>query len=113
MIRQGGGGERAPYPKWVWTPYGGWWTHPKHAFRNSLVHSGIILGLCVCIFKFSAEHETRHKYPKVWIPSMLWAKEFHDPVSVAFWKEQLAIEGREWIEPIPDWWPFKSTKNAE
>lgn len=25
-----------------------------------------------------------------------------DPAFVAMWKEQLAKEGREWIEPIPD-----------
>lgn len=35
------------------------------------------------------------------------ARDFHDPAFVAMWKEQLAKEGREWIEPIPEWWPFK------
>ncbi|KAJ3117121.1 hypothetical protein HK100_000893 [Physocladia obscura] len=33
-----------------------------------------------------------------------------DPTYVAFWKEHLAKEGREWIEPIPEsmqsWWPL-------
>jgi hypothetical protein len=28
-----------------------------------------------------------------------------DPKFVAFWKARLAEEGREWIEPIPEWWP--------
>ncbi len=36
---------------------------------------------------------------------MLWARDFHDPVYVKFWKQQLEKEGREWIEPYPEWYP--------
>nr|KAJ3422853.1 hypothetical protein HK105_005937 [Polyrhizophydium stewartii] len=110
---QAGGGAHFPYPKWVWTPYGGWWTNPKNRAFNSLVTGSIVLASAAILFKISAEVETRHRYPRVWIPSMLWSKEFHDPVSVAYWKEQLAKEGREWIEPIPAWWPFKGRQQSE
>eukprot|EP00842_Homolaphlyctis_polyrhiza_P006093 jgi/Hompol1/6485/HPOL_000775-RA len=107
-----GGGGRFPYPKWVWAPSGGWWPEPKHSNTNVLINFALIFATGAFLFKQSAERETRHMYPQGWIPSMLWSKEFHDPVSVARWKEQLAKEGREWIEPIPDWWPFKARKES-
>ncbi|KAJ3296374.1 hypothetical protein HDU79_006853 [Rhizoclosmatium sp. JEL0117] len=105
-----GGGARFAHPKWVWTYYGGWWPEPKGAALNSVITMGAILGLTGVAWSVSADRERRLMYPQNWIPSMLWAKEFHDPQHVAFWKEQLAKEGREWIEPIPDsmksWWPL-------
>ncbi|KAJ3066504.1 hypothetical protein HDU98_010173 [Podochytrium sp. JEL0797] len=90
--------------------YGGWWPEPKSAKFNSVITMTAILGLTGAAWTLSADRERRLMYPQNWIPSMLWAKEFHDPKHVAFWKEQLEKEGREWIEPIPDsmksWWPL-------
>jgi hypothetical protein len=63
--------------------------------------------LFVSIFNLTKDMEVRHGYPQRWVPSMLYSKEYHDPESVKMWKEQLAKENREWIEPIPEWWPFK------
>ncbi|KAJ3199282.1 hypothetical protein HK099_003233, partial [Clydaea vesicula] len=85
----------------------GWWSRPKEEVKNGFITAGGILLLTGVVGTYSARNETRHMYPNKWIPSMLWAREFHDPASVKMWKEQLALEGREWIEPIPDWWPFK------
>ncbi len=30
-----GGGRRFPYPKHVWTPFGGWWPNPENWKRNT------------------------------------------------------------------------------
>lgn len=100
-----GGGSHFPYPKWVWSITGGWWPTPKHYIRNSIVTGGIIGSLTAVAWQYSAGRENRHRYPDRWIPSMLWAREFHDEEAVKFWKEQLAKESREWIEPIPAWFP--------
>jgi hypothetical protein len=35
-----GGGRRFEYPKWVWSPSGGWWAEPVHWKRNSIVFMG-------------------------------------------------------------------------
>ena len=41
-----GGGHRYPYPKWVWTPSGGWWPNPKNANRNGLIYAGFMSVVC-------------------------------------------------------------------
>ena len=33
-----GGGRRFEYPKWVWSPAGGWWANPVHWRRNSVLY---------------------------------------------------------------------------
>ncbi|KAI8924437.1 hypothetical protein BC831DRAFT_306620 [Entophlyctis helioformis] len=108
-----GGGSKLPYAKWAWSSYSAWWPQARTPAGNTFLTVSILVASGVALFNWSAEKETRHSYPLYWIPSMLWAKEFHDPVSVAFWKEQLAKEGREWIEPIPSWWPFKKAVKNE
>ncbi|KAI8905953.1 hypothetical protein EDD86DRAFT_248890 [Gorgonomyces haynaldii] len=102
MILSSGGGAKFKYPTWVWSYTGGWWPAPKHWVRNSIITGGIVAGIAAYGFSY------RHRYPDQWIPSMLWSREFHDPQAVKYWKEQLKKEGREWIEPIPQWWPFKN-----
>ena len=74
----GMGAANFPYPKWVWSPAGGWWCQPKNANRNTAIAFGVnafILFLCC---KFSAANERRitlaaHEaaYP---IPSQYWCK---------------------------------------
>ncbi|KAJ1569810.1 hypothetical protein HK096_001134 [Nowakowskiella sp. JEL0078] len=104
-----GGGAQYPYPKWVWSYYGGWWPNPKNYFRNSVITFSAIVALnFILAAGVSTRKETRIRYPERWIPSMLWSRDFHDPAFKAQWQEQLKKEGREWIEPIPNWWPFKS-----
>ncbi|KAI9014681.1 hypothetical protein HDU85_007331 [Gaertneriomyces sp. JEL0708] len=102
-----GGGGKYPYPQWVWSWYGGWWPAPQRYVRNSIITGLGIAGGIALVWNYSANRELRHRYPDRWIPSMLWSREFHDPAYKAMWEKQLAKEGREWIEPIPEWWPFK------
>ncbi|KAJ3117816.1 hypothetical protein HK098_006091, partial [Nowakowskiella sp. JEL0407] len=98
-----GGGGKYPYPQWVYSYYGGWWPNPTNYVRNSLITLSTIGVLSYFVGSYSASLEVRTRYPDRWIPSMLWAKEFHDPEFKKQWQEQLKKEGREWIEPIPSW----------
>lgn len=41
---QGGGGNRFEYPKYVWSPSGGWWCNPRHWRRNT-AYAMIICGM--------------------------------------------------------------------
>ncbi|KAJ2882240.1 hypothetical protein H4R27_003577 [Coemansia aciculifera] len=71
-----GGTPHKPYPKHVWSPSGGWWSQPKQWKRNTLI-VGLGTSLVLAfIFKKSAELEQRTLYPRVWIPSMIWSKQF-------------------------------------
>ena len=41
-----GGGHKFPYPKWVWTPSGGWWPTPKNQMRNGLIYTAACGVIC-------------------------------------------------------------------
>ncbi|KAJ1792021.1 hypothetical protein LPJ59_004896, partial [Coemansia sp. RSA 2399] len=73
-----GGGPRRPYPKTVWSPSGGWWAQPKTWKRNTAIVSLGILAVSAVIFKKSADIEHRVIYPRMWVPSMMWAKQFKE-----------------------------------
>jgi len=54
-----GGGERYPYPQWVWSPIGGWWAEHKQWKRNTGL---AILGMFVIaipIIRYSLANEQR------------------------------------------------------
>ena len=42
-----GGGPTYPYPKYVWSPAGGWWCNPRGWRGNTMVAGAITVGLCV------------------------------------------------------------------
>ena len=70
-----GGGKKFPYPKWVWTPAGGWWCQPKNANRNTAIMAGAWAVILAVTFKFSAANERRYLPPIVYpIPSQRWCK---------------------------------------
>lgn len=49
-----------PYPKWVWSPTGGWWPHPAAWRRNTAIVSlGLIL-VHIPIFIFSEANEVKN-----------------------------------------------------
>ena len=67
-----GAGPQMPYPKWVWTPAGGWYCNPPNWRRNTAIVLG---GWAVCaffVFKFSAANERRLSPPYRHIPSQNW-----------------------------------------
>ncbi|KAJ1920716.1 hypothetical protein H4219_001115 [Mycoemilia scoparia] len=73
-----GGAVQKPYPKEVWSPAGGWWSNPKQWKRNTaIVGAGLFTTLAFVWYK-SAQLERRTQYPRGWIPSMLWSKQFKE-----------------------------------
>ncbi|KAF8816114.1 hypothetical protein BYT27DRAFT_6476340 [Phlegmacium glaucopus] len=73
-----GGGSRYPYPKYVWSPSGGWWTRPSNWAANTAIASIGILAVTYGVWRVSASLEKRTVQPNRPIPSMLWAKEYTD-----------------------------------
>lgn len=60
-----GGDRRYHYPKYVWTPAGGWWTTPANAKRNTrFAMVGIALA-ALPIFYYSTQIEVRSTRPRV------------------------------------------------
>lgn len=44
-----GGAKRFEYPKYVWSPSGGWWCEPRNWRRNTAIGFGIIFAACIPI----------------------------------------------------------------
>ncbi|KAH0585012.1 hypothetical protein H2248_008281 [Termitomyces sp. 'cryptogamus'] len=76
-----GGGARYPYPKFVWSPAGGWWTRPSNWRSNTAIAFGGILAITYGVWTVSAEKEYRPIPPNRPIPSMRWAKQYQNPIS--------------------------------
>lgn len=48
-----GGGRRFEYPKWVWTPAGGWWANPKNWKANTAAYLLFSAGVGFVVYKFT------------------------------------------------------------
>lgn len=48
-----GGGLKYHYPKWVWSPAGGWWPKVKNANRNGAIYIGTVLLISYCIAEYA------------------------------------------------------------
>jgi len=74
-----GGDGKMPYPKWVYSPTGGWYNHyPKNWKRNTWF---LVAGYAVafmCTFTLSASLERRPCPPRKPIPSQRWCKHAHE-----------------------------------
>ncbi|KAF9476096.1 hypothetical protein BDN70DRAFT_882870 [Pholiota conissans] len=73
-----GGGGRYPYPKYVWSPAGGWWVRPSNWASNTAVAALGIAIITFGVWTYSAKVEQRVIQPIRPIPSMLWAKQYTD-----------------------------------
>lgn len=72
---RGMGAANFPYPKWVWSPAGGWWCEPKQWKRNTAICLGVWGVALFFTFKFSARNERRLGAPADYpIPSQYWCK---------------------------------------
>ena len=47
-----GGGHHFHYPKWVWSPSGGWWPTPANAGRNAAIYGVFALGVSAWLWQF-------------------------------------------------------------
>ncbi|CAM9868066.1 unnamed protein product [Discosporangium mesarthrocarpum] len=70
-----GGGRRFHYPKYVWSPSGGWWGNPANWKQNTAVALVCIGITCAGIFKVSADRE---------VCPVPYAGCFFSPASVCF-----------------------------
>mmetsp|Transcript_25416 Transcript_25416/g.37476 ORF Transcript_25416/g.37476 Transcript_25416/m.37476 type:complete len:81 (-) Transcript_25416:123-365(-) len=66
-----GGGRRFPFPKYVWTPYGGWWADPKNWKRNTAFVMIGGWGISAIMYYFAEKntlHYAREAPPYQFIP---------------------------------------------
>ena len=69
------GAANFPYPKWVWSPAGGWWCEPKMWKRNTAICAGVWAAILGFTFRLSANNERRYQPPFDYpIPSQYWSK---------------------------------------
>lgn len=54
-----GAGKKFPYPKYVWSPAGGWWCNPRHWKRNTVYAFVWLGGLSAVVWYISAQLEVR------------------------------------------------------
>lgn len=57
------GGHHFPYPKWVWSPSGGWWPKPTNWKRNTAAYA-VVMGCAALWLYQNAEAKTVAYYPK-------------------------------------------------
>ena len=55
-----GGARRFPYPKWVWSPSGGWWPNPVNWKRNTAIYLGASFLICAAAGNWSNKNTVRH-----------------------------------------------------
>ncbi|KAG8469774.1 hypothetical protein KFE25_006229 [Diacronema lutheri] len=69
-----GASSKFPYPKWVWSPVGGWWCDPPNWRRNTgLAGCGLVLAIGY-VWSWSAALERRPNTPIRPIFSEIMAK---------------------------------------
>eukprot|EP01115_Flamella_aegyptia_P010560 TRINITY_DN46_c0_g1_i2.p1 TRINITY_DN46_c0_g1~~TRINITY_DN46_c0_g1_i2.p1 ORF type:complete len:109 (-),score=16.72 TRINITY_DN46_c0_g1_i2:133-432(-) len=84
-----GGSGKYAYPKYVWSPTGGWWnTAPKNWLRNTYFALFGIFVTASTLFYISASNE-RRSIPLRPIPSQSWAKHTLDDDPDYFEKREL------------------------
>ena len=56
-----GGGRPFKYPKWVWSPAGGWWANPPNANRNLVAYLVFVVApLSYFVYGYSERHTVMH-----------------------------------------------------
>jgi len=58
-----GGGHKFEYPKWVWSPSGGWWPKPAAWKRNTVIYA-VWMGAAAVYLASNAGPKTVAYYPK-------------------------------------------------
>ncbi|KAK2570001.1 hypothetical protein P5673_005869 [Acropora cervicornis] len=69
-----GGVKKFDYPKYVWSPAGGWWCNPRNWKRNTAIAFGVIFAMCIPVHYISWSLERRYVPPYRHIPSQRFCK---------------------------------------
>lgn len=56
-----GGGRRFHYPKWVWSPAGGWWANPENWKRNTALYGVFVGAFCLWGYSYATPMTTRYE----------------------------------------------------
>eukprot|EP01032_Pedospumella_encystans_P008198 gene8198-9757_t len=56
-----GGGRRYPYPKWVWSPAGGWWPNPTNWKRNAALYVGVTFTLAYFVAQYADANTIKYQ----------------------------------------------------
>ena len=56
-LRRCGGGGHFPFPKYVWSPAGGWWGNTKDGPRNTVIAAGLIMATSSAIWSIGSSIE--------------------------------------------------------
>lgn len=57
-----GGGRHFEYPKWVWSPAGGWWPKPHHWQRNTVIYAIFVATASIGIYSISENGTVQNMY---------------------------------------------------
>jgi hypothetical protein len=68
-----GGGHKFHYPKWVWSPAGGWWANPPNWKRNTAIY----VVVCCGIAAFVADYANKRTV-SAYIYQMFFKQYFHE-----------------------------------
>merc|ERR1712189_533 len=66
--------KKYPYPKYVWSPSGGWWCQPRNWKRNTAFAFIATAVICVPVVWFDLKREQRLAPPPHPVPSQRWAE---------------------------------------
>eukprot|EP01135_Chromosphaera_perkinsii_P001524 Nk52_evm4s206 gene=Nk52_evmTU4s206 len=69
-----GGTPRYEYPRYVWSPAGGWWCNPPNWKRNTFLAFAGTFAAASLVFQWSSSIERRPIAPIRPIPSQGWCK---------------------------------------
>jgi hypothetical protein len=53
------GGHHFPYPKWVWSPAGGWWPKPAAWKRDSVIFGAVAALALFAGFRYTEANTVR------------------------------------------------------
>lgn len=57
-----GGGRQFDYPKWVWSPAGGWWANPTHWKRNTAIYGVFVVCVASYTYLYSESKTVRKMF---------------------------------------------------
>ncbi len=61
-----GGGRKFIYPKWVWSPSGGWWPNSPNKNRNTVIYMGFV-GIACYFLKQYADENTVSYFAEIFV----------------------------------------------